>query len=63
MKSFIKNIIITFAFFVTLSIATSTDVHAANWESYWGYDSGWFEGAMGELHSVTDTGWVAYYEF
>ncbi|MBR3646504.1 MAG: hypothetical protein IKN54_08790 [Lachnospiraceae bacterium] len=61
-KSILKRISAV-ACAAVLTFASATTCFAANWESYWGYNSGWNEGAAGELKSVSDTGWEAYYEF
>lgn len=45
-----------------LTIGSATSCFAANWESYWGQNQGWYEGALGETTSTSDDGWVAYYE-
>ena len=43
-----------------LTVAMTTSAFAAErWTSYFGQNAGWYEGAIGELTSQTEDGWIA----
>lgn len=44
---------------VALTVATTTTCFAADkWTSWLGMNSGWYEGALGEVKAQSDTGWT-----
>ncbi len=44
---------------VVLTVGMSASCFAATWDSYFGIQGGWYEGADGELTSNTADGWTA----
>lgn len=44
---------------LTLTVAMGTTCLAATWGSYFGQNSGWYEGAYGSLTEESATGWTA----
>ncbi|MBE5957319.1 MAG: hypothetical protein E7254_00445 [Lachnospiraceae bacterium] len=58
-KSILKKVSAVIAT-AALTVAMTTSAFAADrWASYFGQNMGWYEGAIGELTSQSDTGWVA----
>lgn len=44
---------------LALTVGLSANCMAATWGSYFGLNSGWYEGAEGELTAQTEDGWTA----
>ena len=61
-KSILKKISAV-ACAMVLTVASTSNVFAHNWESFWGGTSGiWYEGSYGETQNPSDTGFTAFYE-
>ena len=54
--------IATVATALALTVGMSSSVFAATWGSYFGMNSGWYEGSQGKLTTNTADGWTAQIE-
>ena len=44
---------------LALTVGMTANCFAASWQSYFGVNEAWFEGAEGKLSSQSATGWTA----